>query len=45
MKRVLLFLFCQWTDRQLEFEVDATGKVTKIWFYNGCKKEEMKKID
>lgn len=38
------FFYGDETDRQLEFEVDATGKVTKIWFYNSGQKGEMKKI-
>ena len=39
------FFYGDETDRQLEFEVDAAGKVTKIWFYNSGQKGEMKKID
>lgn len=38
------FFYADETDRQLEFEVDATGKVTKIWFYNSGQKGELKKI-
>jgi CubicO group peptidase (beta-lactamase class C family) len=39
------FFYGDETDRQLEFEVDAAGKVTKIWFYNSGQKGEMKKIE
>ena len=39
------FFYGDETDRQLEFEVDATGKVTKIWFYNSGQKGEMKKVE
>ena len=39
------FFYGDETDRQLEFEIDAAGKVTKIWFYNSGQKGEMKKID
>jgi CubicO group peptidase (beta-lactamase class C family) len=38
------FFYADETDRQLEFEIDATGKVTKIWFYNSGQKGELKKI-
>ena len=39
------FFYGDETDRQLEFEVDAAGKVTKIWFYNSGQKGEMKKVE
>ena len=39
------FFYGDETDRQLEFEVDATGKVIKIWFYNSGQKGEMKKVE
>ena len=39
------FFYSDETDRQLEFEIDATGKVTKIWFYNSGQKGEMKKVE
>ena len=38
------FFYGDETDRQLEFEIDATGKVTKIWFYNSGQRGEMKKV-
>ena len=38
------FFYADESDRQLEFEVDATGKVTKTWFYNSGQKGEIKKI-
>jgi CubicO group peptidase (beta-lactamase class C family) len=38
------FFYGDETDRQLEFEVDASGKVTKIWFYNSGQKGELKKL-
>jgi len=39
------FFYADETDRQLEFEVDASGKVTKIWFSNSGQKGEMKKVE
>jgi CubicO group peptidase (beta-lactamase class C family) len=38
------FFYGDESDRQLEFEVDATGKVTKTWFFNSGQKGEIKKI-
>jgi len=38
------FFYADETDRQLEFEIDAMGKVTKTWFYNSGQKGEIKKI-
>ena len=38
------FFYADESDRQLEFEVDASGKVTKTWFYNSGQKGEIKKI-
>jgi CubicO group peptidase (beta-lactamase class C family) len=38
------FFYGDGTDRQIEFEVDATGRVTKAWFINTGQKGEMKKI-
>jgi CubicO group peptidase (beta-lactamase class C family) len=39
------FFYGDGTDRQIEFEVDATGKVVKTWFMNSGQKGEMKKIE
>ena len=39
------FFYNDGTDRQIEFEVDNTGKVTKTWFMNSGQKGEMKKIE
>lgn len=39
------FFYGDGTDRQIEFEVDATGKVTKAWFINTGQKGELKKIN
>jgi len=39
------FFYSDGSDRQLEFEVDKDGKVTKIWFLNSGQKGEMKKIE
>ena len=39
------FFYGDGTDRQIEFEVDATGKVTKAWFINTGQKGELKKIE
>ncbi len=38
------FFYGDGTDRQVEFELDATGKVTKAWFINTGQKGEFKKI-
>ncbi|HKC34492.1 MAG TPA: serine hydrolase [Chitinophagaceae bacterium] len=38
------FFYGDDSDRQLEFEVDATGKVVKTWFYNSGQKGEIKKM-
>jgi len=38
------FFYADDTDRQLEFEVDASGKVVKTWFFNSGQKGEIKKI-
>ena len=39
------FFYGDESDRQLEFEVNAEGKVVKTWFYNSGQKGEMKKIE
>ena len=39
------FFYADDSDRQLEFEVDKSGKVVKIWFINNGQKGEMKKIE
>jgi len=39
------FFYGDESDRQLEFEVDKDGKVTKTWFYNSGQKGEIKKIE
>ncbi|PWU04730.1 MAG: serine hydrolase [Bacteroidetes bacterium] len=39
------FFYADDSDRQLEFEVDANGKVTKIWFINNGNRGEMKKVE
>lgn len=39
------FFYDDDTDRQLEFEVDKTGKVTKIWFINSGQRGEMKRVE
>jgi hypothetical protein len=39
------FFYGDGTDRQIEFETDATGKVTKAWFINTGQKGELKKIE
>jgi len=39
------FFYADGTDRQIEFEKDNTGKVSKIWFINMGQKGEMKKIE
>jgi hypothetical protein len=38
------FFYADDTDRQLEFEIDASGKVIKTWFFNSGQKGEIKKI-
>jgi CubicO group peptidase (beta-lactamase class C family) len=39
------FFYDDDTDRQLEFEVDKTGKITKIWFINSGQRGEMKRVE
>jgi CubicO group peptidase (beta-lactamase class C family) len=39
------FFYADGTDRQIEFEVDAAGKVVKAWFINTGQKGELKKIE
>jgi CubicO group peptidase (beta-lactamase class C family) len=39
------FFYGDGSDRQIEFEVDTTGKVTKTWFINNGLKGEMKKVE
>jgi CubicO group peptidase (beta-lactamase class C family) len=39
------FYYADGTDRQIAFEVDNTGKVTKAWFINTGQKGELKRID
>ena len=38
------FFYADDSDRQLEFEIDKDGKVTKIWFINNGQRGEMKKV-
>jgi len=38
------FFYDDDSDRQLEFEVDKTGKVTRIWFINNEQRGEMQKV-
>ena len=38
------FFYGDGTDRQIQFEVDNTGNVTKAWFINTGQKGELKKI-
>ncbi|MBA2250408.1 MAG: serine hydrolase [Chitinophagaceae bacterium] len=38
------FFYADDSDRQLEFEVDKAGKVTKIWFENNEQRGEMQRI-
>ncbi|MEO7923588.1 MAG: serine hydrolase [Chitinophagaceae bacterium] len=38
------FFYGDGSDRQIEFEVDATGKVTRGWFINTGQKGELKRI-
>jgi CubicO group peptidase (beta-lactamase class C family) len=39
------FFYGDGSDRQIEFEVDHSGKVTKAWFINTGQKGELKKIE
>ncbi len=39
------FFYSNGTDRQIEFEIDGNGNVTKTWFINIGQKGEMKKIE
>lgn len=39
------FFYGDGTDRQIDFEVDNNGKVTKAWFINTGQKGELKKIE
>jgi CubicO group peptidase (beta-lactamase class C family) len=39
------FFYADGTDRQVEFEVDNSGKVVKTWFMNSGQKGEMKKVE
>jgi CubicO group peptidase (beta-lactamase class C family) len=39
------FFYGDGSDRQIEFEVDNSGKVTKAWFINTGQKGELKKIE
>ena len=39
------FFYADESDRQLEFEIDAKGRVTKIWFINNGQRGEMKKLE
>jgi len=39
------FFYGDGTDRQIEFEVDANGKVTKTWFLNMGQKGEIKRVE
>jgi CubicO group peptidase (beta-lactamase class C family) len=39
------FFYGDGTDRQIEFEVDNNGKVTKTWFLNMGQKGELKKLE
>jgi len=38
------FFYGDDSDRMLEFEVDATGKVVKAWFHNSGQRGEIKKM-
>jgi CubicO group peptidase (beta-lactamase class C family) len=38
------FFYADGSDRQLEFEVDASGKVVKTWFINNGERGEMEKL-
>jgi CubicO group peptidase (beta-lactamase class C family) len=39
------FFYADGTDRQIEFELDHTGKVKKAWFINTGQKGELKKLE
>ena len=39
------FFYGDGGDRQIEFEVDSAGKVTRAWFINTGQKGELKKIE
>ena len=39
------FFYGDGTDRQIDFELDNSGKVTKAWFINTGQKGELKKIE
>ncbi len=39
------FFYSDGTDRQIEFEVDQSGKVTKTWFINTGQKGELKRLE
>src|SRR6185436_14241749 len=39
------FFYADESDRMLEFEVDASGKILKVWFSNSGQKGEMKKVE
>ena len=39
------FFYGDGTDRQIEFEIDSNGKVTKTWFLNMGQKGELKKVE
>jgi CubicO group peptidase (beta-lactamase class C family) len=39
------FFYSDDSDRQLEFQTDAGGKVQKVWFINSGQKGELRKLD
>ena len=39
------FFYADGTDKQIQFEIDANGNVTKAWFINTGQKGELKKIE
>jgi len=39
------FFYGDGTDRQIEFETDSNGKVTRVWFLNMGQKGELKKVE
>jgi hypothetical protein len=39
------FFYGDDSDRQLEFEVDTSGKVVKAWFINNGQRGELKKVE
>ena len=39
------FFYADESDRMLEFEVDAAGKVVKTWFHNSGQRGEIKKTE